>query len=69
MKRGDMAETDGVMQTCKTCEGKGHEQGYGVRYRCYDCVGSGKQLTLRERELLEAMFHAIDVRERVGREA
>lgn len=48
--------------------GKGYySYGGGEKDRCFDCLGTGKELTLREREMVEAMLQAIDVRERIGR--
>mgnify|MGYP000414380423 CR=1 FL=1 len=63
-----MSETrNGVMSRCEPCGGNGYHSGYGGKDRCEDCLGTGRELTLREREMVEALLQAIDVRERIGR--
>ncbi len=52
---------------CAACAGSGADkEGYGRGGRCYDCWGTGKELTLEDRELFEMIEKFFEMRRRYG---
>lgn len=52
---------------CHMCNGSGHYRSYGEAGRCPECLGTGKDLTLADRELFGMIATYLENREEYGR--
>lgn len=52
---------------CPLCAATGHYRAYGEPSRCPECLGTGKELTLADRELFEMIATYLENREDYGR--
>lgn len=52
-----------MTNNCTQCKGRGEEQhGYGSQNVCDNCLGTGKELTVKQRRMVEGILKMLSVR-------